>query len=405
MKKCKYKLIFIIIAFILTIISLIMLIVNYSSKSFVPILLLYLVLITNVIFVAYTIISEKTNIKREKSKKVENNYELLYELFTEISDVDSIRQIYDRLLVYALKAVPYASFGSVLINDGTNHFSFAAMKGNNLENFKELSLSLEELSLNTASNGKSEKAVIVENILEGNKVRFNNENKTKFFIDAAISDIHYTMSVPIYIEGELKVVINLDTTSDRIFNEDEKKYLEVFASAATPFIKLDDALSNLEYLGNHDKLTSMHNRQYFDKKMEKEFEPALENSVVLIDIDKFKKINDIYGHHVGDECLSLFSKLLVIQFPDCITARYGGDEFIIYCSGLSKMEIEKKFTLINKNCRIIIPSQHNIIFTFSYGISQAKNNKCFQDVYKEADKQMYITKRSKDDKECVIRLK
>ena len=398
MKKYRIRLALIFISVMLLFISLLLFIANYSDKLLLPIVFLLFAFILDTIFGYFSVKSKKNYCVLEEHYKKNNNYELLYELFAEISSSDNIRQIYDKLLRYAIKAVPHASFGSVLVNDGTNHFYFTAMTGNILEKFKDFKFSVDELSLDTKTTGNSYKAVIVENILDGNKFRFKTTSKLNAFNQAAINDIRYTMSVPIYIDNELKVVINLDTNKSRIFSEEEKKYLEVFASAATPFIKLDEALSNLEFLGTHDKLTGLHNRGYFDKIFDKKIDKLKQYKIISIDIDHFKQINDLYGHSIGDECLVIFAKLLKINFPSCITTRYGGDEFLILCEIGEECDIIKKFEIIDKNCYIILKNGKSKKFNFSYGIASSRGDSIFNELYKAADKKMYIQKRSKQNK-------
>lgn len=85
---------------------------------------------------------------------------------------------------------------------------------------------------------------------------------------------------------------------------------------------------------SHDGLTGLYNRRSFEKLFEKEMHRSKRYSyplsVVLFDIDDFKKINDVYGHIVGDEVLIGISILVskIIRDSD-IVARWGGEEFII----------------------------------------------------------------------------
>lgn len=91
----------------------------------------------------------------------------------------------------------------------------------------------------------------------------------------------------------------------------------------------------LEQLNTLDGLTGLKNRKYFDESLSKEMKSARRAqshlSLLLIDIDHFKMINDTYGHLVGDDCLRDVSQLLqqqLLRKTDTI-ARYGGEEFAI----------------------------------------------------------------------------
>lgn len=91
----------------------------------------------------------------------------------------------------------------------------------------------------------------------------------------------------------------------------------------------------LEKLSLQDGLTGLANRRYFDSFLDKEWRLALRRkstiSLILADIDFFKKFNDTYGHQVGDECLKSVAKAiqLAVKRVSDLAARYGGEEFAI----------------------------------------------------------------------------
>ncbi len=90
----------------------------------------------------------------------------------------------------------------------------------------------------------------------------------------------------------------------------------------------------LEKLSTTDSLTGLYNRRVFEQNFKKFWKTALREkqplSLILCDIDHFKKINDIYGHQAGDRCLKEFAQILkkCISRPLDTVARYGGEEFI-----------------------------------------------------------------------------
>ena len=99
--------------------------------------------------------------------------------------------------------------------------------------------------------------------------------------------------------------------------------------------ELESANTQLKELSVTDSLTKLKNRYYFDQTFKREFKRAArENwnfSVMMIDVDHFKKINDQYGHLFGDYCLSKSAQLIqsVIHRPSDTVARYGGEEIAI----------------------------------------------------------------------------
>jgi diguanylate cyclase (GGDEF)-like protein len=104
--------------------------------------------------------------------------------------------------------------------------------------------------------------------------------------------------------------------------------------AITNQIVAEDRANKMEQLSITDQLTQLNNRLYFDKKFDKEWNRCsrmkIPLSLLLMDIDNFKEINDTYGHVFGDECLQLISSTISSELhraSDCV-ARYGGEEFV-----------------------------------------------------------------------------
>ena len=99
-------------------------------------------------------------------------------------------------------------------------------------------------------------------------------------------------------------------------------------------LKMAAALAQLRELAAHDELTRLPNRREFDRRLHEEWQRSLRFhrplALVMMDLDRFKGINDTYGHPVGDQVLRHVASLLAgkIRQVDCL-ARYGGDEFAL----------------------------------------------------------------------------
>lgn len=98
---------------------------------------------------------------------------------------------------------------------------------------------------------------------------------------------------------------------------------------------LEVANQKLEQLSLEDKLTGIPNRRFLDDVMEREWRRALRSStplsIIMIDIDSFKKFNDAYGHQEGDDCLRLVAQALrsCLKRAGDFIGRYGGEEFTV----------------------------------------------------------------------------
>ena len=97
---------------------------------------------------------------------------------------------------------------------------------------------------------------------------------------------------------------------------------------------LEDRARELEEISKRDTLTGLHNRRALNEFLETEFDRSIKNdtplSIAYADLDKFKNINDTYGHQIGDQVLQTTAKILQSCVRSCdVVARYGGEEFVV----------------------------------------------------------------------------
>jgi len=101
-----------------------------------------------------------------------------------------------------------------------------------------------------------------------------------------------------------------------------------------------EAERNILFLAHHDALTGLPNRSTFNKRLDQEVEAALQSgrrlAVLCLDLDRFKEVNDLFGHAAGDRALQVVAKRITSQLDDSqMMARLSGDEFAIIVPGLS----------------------------------------------------------------------
>ena len=93
------------------------------------------------------------------------------------------------------------------------------------------------------------------------------------------------------------------------------------------------AEKRIEYLAHHDPLTGLPNRASFDEKLEQQVRAAADGStrfaVLCLDLDRFKQVNDVFGHAAGDTLLATVARRMQDAIGDTFLARLGGDEFAI----------------------------------------------------------------------------
>ncbi len=154
----------------------------------------------------------------------------------------------------------------------------------------------------------------------------------------------------------------------------------------------------LRKLAEADSLTKLYNHGAVIKRIEKEVSISnIENkvfSILMIDIDHFKSINDSYGHPIGDEVLVKIAALLRFSIRECdIVGRYGGEEFIMM---LRNTESDEAFVIadrIRQRASEMEFSDYKIKLTISIGVAQWQNKNANETV-KEADRKLYESKSS-----------
>jgi len=150
-----------------------------------------------------------------------------------------------------------------------------------------------------------------------------------------------------------------------------------------------------------DPLTKLYNREYMIEYLRNKIKESKRYnfplSVAIIDIDFFKKVNDTYGHLIGDCVLKELSNLLKQHFRDTdVVARYGGEEFIVIMPFSSKKEAFKKMECFrNVVEEFIFCDKTNVKLTISVGISEWNRKKDdIETLIKKADERLYEAKKS-----------
>lgn len=157
-------------------------------------------------------------------------------------------------------------------------------------------------------------------------------------------------------------------------------------------------IEEIQRAANTDYLTSLYNRRYFfenAKKMVKNIKKATQPSVlVMLDIDFFKKINDSYGHDVGDHVLIELSKLFGQYFSDGLVARLGGEEFSIILSGPDVQLMAAHCNTFREAVanHAINFNNFNFNFTLSMGLVQLNADHTLEQLMSLADKALYQAK-------------
>lgn len=168
--------------------------------------------------------------------------------------------------------------------------------------------------------------------------------------------------------------------------------------------QLNELNANLKALSLIDPLSGLYNRRHFNEIMQKTFEDYKRKSVngidasftiCLSDIDLFKRINDSYGHLMGDNIIKHVGEILKLNIRDTdIAFRYGGDEFVILFYGVNREEAWKIADRLNKVIMEspVVNSNENIRITTSMGLASIDEASDINGLLEMADKRLYLSK-------------
>lgn len=173
-------------------------------------------------------------------------------------------------------------------------------------------------------------------------------------------------------------------------------YLDTIVKARTR--ELEEKNNTLQMLSTTDPLTKLFNRRYLEDKLKKKVVHSERHgtpfSVILMDIDKFKSVNDNYGHDLGDQVLISISKTLLDNIRETdVAGRWGGEEFLILTP---ETDIVVCKTLAERLRIQIQNKSHASIdqITASFGIAQFKPDDSINSLIKRSDNRLYKAKDS-----------
>lgn len=227
-------------------------------------------------------------------------------------------------------------------------------------------------------------------------IRANNENEIAFKLEYIDNLIYVFTAIPVVIEGKKLVVEFLKEVTNSFV-----------MSVGGDFQKAEKIVTMIEDMNRmavRDSLTDLYNRRYIDERLPVDLLNASTKneplSIILVDLDHFKDINDTYGHVAGDQVLKEFAeelKAYIRKGTDWV-ARYGGEEFLICLSNTDidaakqvaeriRSNIEKKEFIINDKA---------IHITCSLGVHMIHGeteDMTFDHVIELVDKRLYQAKK------------
>jgi len=223
-------------------------------------------------------------------------------------------------------------------------------------------------------------------------------------------DIHTTIDeikkVVIQKIQNIKQVVSEKKREDlkraQIARENMKMLRERIAEADKHAREMSKRAEELKMFAMKDGLTGLYNRKAFDIKIQDTLEKAREAgeplTVILLDVDRLKEINDTFGHVAGDKILEKVGQTLKETFRENdFLVRYGGDEFVVLIGRLTEKMARQRVLTFRKNLakkRFISHRKGEITISVSAGIAVARAEDTPESLLDRADQAMYTEKQA-----------
>ena len=240
----------------------------------------------------------------------------------------------------------------------------------------------------------------------------NNGSNNDFDCKDFYSDSASYICLPIILGGIVSGVIQIQSDRKNYFSDDLIAEIKVYIDNITPVISNIRLLESLNNMASIDTLTKAYNRRYLDKYLEEQIKISKENnlhlSVIMIDIDFFKRFNDTYGHDAGDYVLMYFADTLKFNVrEDDVVSRYGGEEFIVVLPRTDRRGAyrvaEKLRKKVEEMSLTAINNDNPPKITCSLGISvYPLHGNNIDKLIQSADKALYKAKNSGRNRTCIF---
>lgn len=280
----------------------------------------------------------------------------------------------------------------LLIDEDKNELYFEIIVGENTDKIKDLRLKVGEgIAGWVAKHGEP---LLVPDVSKDPRFSSKADSKSEFTTKSIIC-------VPVESKGRILGVIELiNYYDDNVFKEKDLNILSILADYTAIALENARYYNMARKLIMTDELTGLYNSRFLHQLLDGKGEKLTDLSqvsMIFIDLDYFKNINDKYGHLMGSRTLKEFGELLngVLGDED-IGIRYGGDEFVILVPNVEKSaayELAKKIRNKLKRERFLKTEGLNLKITASFGIAAIPEDASnYQELIGEADKAMYRVK-------------
>jgi diguanylate cyclase (GGDEF)-like protein len=330
--------------------------------------------------------------ERQELDKILKNLSLLYNIGRAMTFISDLKNLLKYILGKAI-SITKAEKGSIMLYDpDTNQLSLSIIEGLEDHEYQE-KINNKEVECKKFKPGEG---VAGRAFQKAKPIILNNTRGEKGFIEADSSFVHSIACIPMLVYNEVIGVINVtNKRDDAHFTEVDIEMLKAVTDQAAVAINK----AQLQEVAITDFLTGLYIRRYFMSRLQDELIRSERYnktfSIAMVDIDKFKTVNDTYGHAAGDLVLKEAGRFFQKNLRQTdVIARYGGEEFVIFFPETNKKlafilaeRLRKEFFQIKLDK---LPR-----LTISLGISSyPEDGEDIETLIKNADTAMYAAKQS-----------
>ena len=333
--------------------------------------------------------------RRKEKEDLDNtlqNLSLLYGIGKAMNYISDLKKLLQYILKQAID-IASAEKGSLMLYDlESNLLNIRVLAGLEDVEYQD-KVNNNEIKCRTFKPGEG---IAGRVFLTAQPMIVNNIREDSLFIESESSYVRSIACIPMVVYNDVIGVINVTNKKNgKEFTEQDIKMLKAVADQAAVAVNK----AQLWDMAVTDSLTGLYVRRYFMVKLQEEIHRAERYdktiSVIMADLDRFKDINDTYGHDVGDRALEAISQFLQKNIRDVDTvARYGGEEFVMLIPDADK---DAAFSLAERLREELarIRFDHLVQITISLGIATYPTDGTdIDDLIKKADAAMYAAKKA-----------
>ncbi len=323
------------------------------------------------------------------------NLNTIYNISQAVSETLNLDKLLESIVGTAMQVLHAQASSLGLSNPLTQEITFTVAKGQHQKPIRQMKIKRGEGIIGAViASGKS---LVIADAQKDKRFFRNADKKTGF-------TTHSILCVPMKVRNTVIGALEVINPTDRpAFTADQIPILYTLAQEAA--VSIENA--RLFQLATTDGLTGLATIRYFRTLLDYEMSRAARYgralSLILLDIDFFKKINDGYGHLVGDFILKELAKIIRISVRQMdVTGRYGGEEFIAFLPEASLGEalvVAERIRRAAEKTKFA-DGKNSLSITVSVGVATALPAETNNSLIARADKKMYEAKESGRNRVC-----